>query len=90
MLPALPVFSFVEEKAKLSKMDMLKTFNCGAGFAICVSDDEQAAKTLAIAKKLDYKAVQAGVILPSSAGRQLIVEPLDLKLTDEQFLLQKN
>ena len=80
----------VGQKGKLSKIDMLKTFKCGAGFAIFVPDDEQAAKTLAIAAKLGYEAVQAGVILPSSAGRQLIVEPLSIKLTDEQFLLQKS
>jgi phosphoribosylformylglycinamidine cyclo-ligase len=90
MLPALPVFTFVEEKANLNKMEMLQTFNCGAGFAIYVSDNQQADNTIAIAEKLGYKALQAGVILPSSSGRRLIIDPLGLELTDEQFLLAKN
>ncbi len=90
MLPALPIFSFVEEKAKLSKTDMLKMFNCGAGFAIFVPDDRQAIETVNIAQALGYKALQAGVVLPASSGRQLIVEPLDIQITGEEFLLQKS
>ena len=89
MLPELPIFSFVEKWAHLSKVDMLKTFNCGAGFAIFVPNDKQATQTVAIAHKLGYQAVQAGVVLPSDAGRELIIEPLAIKITGEHFLLQK-
>jgi phosphoribosylaminoimidazole (AIR) synthetase len=90
MLPYLPVFAFVEERANLSKMDMLKTFNCGAGFAIFVATDADAVNTIALAESLGYKAIQAGVILPASASREVVVEPLGLKLTDETFLLKKS
>ncbi len=68
---------------------MLKTFNYGSGFAIFLPDSSNAQKTVSIAKQLGYNAIEAGEILPCSSGRQLIVEPLNVELNAEQFLLQK-
>ena len=89
-LPIPPIFSFVEEQTSMSKEEMLKTFNYGAGFAIFLPDEAQAKQTVNIAHQLGYTAVEAGEVLPSQSGRQLIIEPFNVQLNDEQFLLQKS
>ncbi len=88
--PVLPVFSFVEAQTCMSKDELFKTFNCGAGFAIFLSDNKSSKETISIAQKLGYDAVEAGEILPSSSGRKLAIEPFNLEITDENFLLEKS
>lgn len=89
MLPVPPIFSYVEKHTLLSKEEMLKTFNYGAGFAVFLPDEVNAKETVNIAHRLGYQAIEAGEVLSSSSGRQLIIEPFNLKLTDEEFLLKK-
>jgi len=84
------VFSFVQEKASMSKEEMLKTFNYGAGFAIFLADDINAKQTVAIAKKLGYEAIEAGEVIQSTSNRKLVVEPFNVEITDEKFLLKKS
>ncbi len=90
MLPIPPIFSFIEQQTSMTKAEMLKTFNYGAGFAIFLPNGESATQAVNIANHLGYTAIVAGEILPSNSGRKIIVEPLDLEITAEQFLLQKS
>jgi phosphoribosylformylglycinamidine cyclo-ligase len=88
MLAVPNIFQFIEEKANISKEEMLKIFNYGVGCAIFVEDNNAAERTIAIAKSLNIKAVIAGEVLPSNC-REVFVEPLGIKLTDESFTLGK-
>ncbi len=69
---------------------MLRTFNYGAGFAVFLPDKTNSELTVNIARQLGYEAIEAGEVLPSQSGRQLIIEPFNVKLKDEDFLLQKS
>jgi phosphoribosylformylglycinamidine cyclo-ligase len=90
VLPLPAIFPFVQEHALMTKEEMLKTFNCGAGFAIFLPDETNSKKTINIARQLGYEAIDAGEVLTSQTGRQLIVEPFNVELNDEQFLLKKS
>lgn len=59
--PPHPVFKFIQEKSKLSEMEMYATFNMGAGFAIYLPA-EQAKKAQSIIEKHDLKSWKAGVV----------------------------
>lgn len=89
ILPQPEIFSFVQEKAELTPREMLKTFNCGAGFAIFLPDNDQAHQVISIAHQLGYNAINAGTVLASDSGRKLIIEPLNVELNGNDFLLQK-
>lgn len=88
-LPVPPIFSFVEEKAQMSKEEMLKTFNYGVGFAIFLPDDQSAKQTVSIAKQLGYEAIIAGKVEKIDSGRELKIEPFGITISDHQFLLKK-
>ncbi len=88
-LPVPPVFSFVEEKAGMSKEEMLKTFNYGVGFAIFLPDDHAAKQTVSVAKRSGYEAIIAGKVEQTNSGRKLNIEPFGITISDDQFLLEK-
>jgi phosphoribosylformylglycinamidine cyclo-ligase len=89
MLPVPPVFSFIEEKTKTSAAAMIKIFNYGTGLAIYLDSDESASQAVNIAKQHNLNAIVAGEIVKAEK-RQIIVEPLQIKLTDESFALKRD
>jgi len=89
-LPVPAVFSFVEKQTSMSKEEMLKTFNYGAGFAIFLPDQANAEQTVNLAQNLGYEAVEAGEVLSSDSGRKIIIEPFNVEICDKNFLLQKS
>lgn len=88
MLPVPPVFEFVEQQAGMSKRDMLKVFNYGVGLAVFVKSAEDAARVVSVAELNGLKACVAGKVEDAgTTGRAVIVKPLDITLTEEEFSL---
>jgi phosphoribosylformylglycinamidine cyclo-ligase len=89
MLPVLPVFQFIEESTNSSKLDMLKIFNYGVGSAIYVANQDDADKAVEIAAALGFNATVAGKILEADR-REVLIEPLALSLSDNNFALTRD
>jgi len=89
LLPVPAIFHFVEEATGSSKREMLKIFNYGVGCAIFVDGAEAANKTVEIAKSLNLEAIVAGEVLPSKR-REVVIEPLSILLSDDNFALTRD
>ncbi len=88
MLPVPSVFEFIESAAGMSKRDMLKVFNYGVGLAVFVKTLEDAARAVSVAELNGLKACVAGKVEEAgAAGREVVVKPLDITLTEEEFSL---
>jgi phosphoribosylformylglycinamidine cyclo-ligase len=88
-LPVPPVFQFVEQATKSSTLEMVKIFNYGVGLAVYLDSDQGAAQAVAIARQQGLNATVAGEIVKADA-REIVVEPLKLRLTDESFALKRD
>lgn len=75
-VPPVPdIFTFIQEKSKLSNREMYATFNMGAGFAIFVPK-KNVDKIIDISAKHQIKAYKAGVV--KEGKKQVLIEPLQI------------
>ncbi len=88
VLPVPEVFKFVEKASNTSQKEMIKIFNYGLGLAIFVSDEDEAVRVVDIAKKNNLKAIIAGEV-QASDKREVVIEPFDIVLESDQFLLEQ-
>jgi phosphoribosylformylglycinamidine cyclo-ligase len=88
MLPVPEIFKFVEEAAGLLPAEMLKIFNYGAGQAVFLKDKLEAEKTVEIAKSCGLNAVHAGYV-EDSTKREVLIKPLEVGLSSDEFNLKK-
>ncbi len=86
--PVLEVFEFVQRQMGLSHETMLKTFNCGAGFAVFLKSQSDVERSLEIAQGLGIGATLAGRI-EASPRREVAIEPAGVCLDDAAFVLAK-
>ena len=73
--PRPDVFNWLQQAGNVDEREMLRTFNCGVGFILCVAeaDVEQACQRLA---ELGERAFPMGKIVPPDAvaeGQQLLI-----------------
>ena len=87
-LPVPEIFKFVQEQLGITTKEMLEIFNYGAGFAVFCRSQEDAEKVVAIAKEHEYQAAVVGHI-EEAERREVVVEPWDVTLFDEEFALGK-
>lgn len=87
--PVPPIFEFVEKTTKMSKTEMIKIFNYGVGMALYLDSAKSAQEAVTIANSLGLKAIVAGEV-QESERREIIVEPLALRLGDDSFGLGKD
>ena len=87
MLPVPSVFDFVEKEMDMSKKDMISVFNYGVGLAVFVKNAEDGERVVEIAKKCGLKACVAGKVEDGAGKREVVVEPLGVTLSDEEFTL---
>lgn len=87
-LPYLEVFEFVEKQLALSRLEMLKIFNCGVGMAIFVSGSSAANQIVDRAEALGLKACIAGQV-EDAAVREVVIEPLNVTFDGKDFTLSK-
>jgi phosphoribosylformylglycinamidine cyclo-ligase len=88
MLPVPSIFRFVEETTKTTTAEMLKIFNYGVGLAIFVDSKEAADQLVTTSKRHGLNALIAGQVTESDR-REVVVEPLGLRFSDESFTLKK-
>jgi phosphoribosylformylglycinamidine cyclo-ligase len=88
VLPVPEIFEFVQEHSGVSRKEMLKIFNYGVGLVIFVKTDEEAKRVVALAKEKNLDTVVAGEVHASDA-REVVVEPWDITLESDEFLLQQ-
>lgn len=88
LLPLPEVFAFMQQEMKLSAETMLKTFNCGAGFAVFLKSREDAQRAVSLAASLGLKAIIAGGV-EAAAAREVVVEPAGVVLGEQTFVLAK-
>ncbi len=95
-LPVPPIFEFVERETGMSKWDMLKVFNYGVGLAVFVKSAEDALRVVSVAEVNGLKACVAGKVEDAkmrdggrggSGKREVVVKPLDVILSEEEFSL---
>ena len=90
MLPVPEVFSFYAAQKRLAIEDLLSVFNLGAGFMMIARDGNDAHGILRSAEDLGYRALRAGRTEETAGeGREVVVEPLGVRLGDGGFLLRK-
>lgn len=88
-LPPVPeVFRFVQDHFDISPLDMLTTFNYGAGMAIFVRDDKAANQVIRLAEKRGLPACLGGEVL-AGERRRVEVDPLGVCIEGEGFVLEK-
>lgn len=80
-----PVFVFLQEKANLSDTEMYQTFNMGQDYALFVSAKD-APKTVALAKKSGFTAIDAGVV--QKGPKQVIIKQKNIILKGESLDLR--
>ena len=88
ILPFLPIFKFLNEDYGIPTEEMIRIFNCGVGMAFFVRSDEDAALAVVAAKKRGLNAVIAGIV-EESDRREVVIEPLDITLSGDSFLLKR-
>lgn len=89
MLQVTPVFEFVERATGMDRSQMLKIFNLGVGMAVYLDNEEHAQEAVRIAKQHGLKAIVAGEIVEAT-NREIVIEPLGIKLDDKAFGLGKD
>lgn len=86
VLPVPEIFQFIEEQTSTSQKEMIKIFNYGVGLAIFVATEDEAERVVELARKHKLNAIVAGE-LEASDTREVVVEPWDITLESDQFLL---
>ena len=61
------IFDWLQDAGNIEEREMLRTFNCGMGFVLCVPA-EQVEKATAVLKKSGESVVEIGEIVPRSAS----------------------
>jgi phosphoribosylformylglycinamidine cyclo-ligase len=88
ILPVPLVFSFLEQEFSVSPEEMITTFNYGAGFAIYTHTEDEARRVVTLAESKGLAAIVAGYT-EASSERVLEVEPLNVTLSGNDFLLKR-
>jgi phosphoribosylformylglycinamidine cyclo-ligase len=92
-LPLLPVFELAQSGAGISDAELYKIFNCGAGLAIFVRSESEAHRVVEIAAAHKLHAQVSGRVenAPERTphSRSVVIEPLGVTLSGEEFLLSK-
>lgn len=88
VLPVPEIFKFVESTSNTSQKEMVKIFNYGLGLAVFVSDEADANQVIEIAKQNNLKAIIGGEVQESDK-REVVIEPFDIVLESDQFLLEQ-
>lgn len=88
VLPVPEIFKFVEKASGTSQKEMIKIFNYGLGLAIYMKDNDEAEEVIKIAKKNHLKALIGGEIQKSDK-REVIIEPFNITLESDKFLLEQ-
>lgn len=88
MLPIPEVFQFVQEASNSTPEQMISIFNYGVGLAMFTKDEVSANKIVDIAGGLKLQAKVVGQV-ESCSTREVVVEPLDVKLSSSGFALKK-
>jgi phosphoribosylformylglycinamidine cyclo-ligase len=77
-----PIFDFLQKHSGNDDQEMYGNFNMGAGFAIFVNSKD-ADDTIRIAKKNNFKAINAGTV--EKGVRQVIINPLNIVFKGESL-----
>lgn len=89
-LPIKEVFTFFEQKNKITRTETAKIFNCGSGFAVFLKDLSSAERMVSISKEHGVNASIAGTVRDSNEGRSVSIPSWGVELNDREFLLKKN
>jgi phosphoribosylformylglycinamidine cyclo-ligase len=84
----LEVFQFIEQHAGVTRQRMHEIFNCGAGYAVFLETEQDAARALEICSAMNYEAVIAGAV-EQAETRRVVIEPYEFSLEDSGFQLKK-
>ena len=87
-LPLLPVFELARDGGKIPLAELYKIFNCGAGLAVFLDSESDAAKVVERSAAMGLKAVIAGKV-EEAATRSVVIEPHQITLRGDEFLLAK-
>jgi len=85
--PALPVFGFIAQHAKLDDREMYGTFNMGVGFAAYVSE-QNADKTIAAALACGHVAWRAGSVRREGKRKAVDIRPLGITYEADSLQLR--
>jgi len=66
------VFDWLQQNGNVEDFEMLRTFNCGIGMAVCVSADD-ADKAIAVLTEQGEKVVKIGEIVPASGDHSQVI-----------------
>jgi phosphoribosylformylglycinamidine cyclo-ligase len=75
ILESQPVFTFIQEQAKLTEYDMYETYNMGMDYALFLPE-KQVKKAQAVIKKAGFNSIHAGYI--TKGERKVIIQPKSL------------
>ncbi len=76
VLPAHPVFGFIQEHGNLSNSEMCGSYNLGQGFGVIVAKEKSAA-SLRVIRRF-FPAIDAGEVVPAKSGKWMHIEPYDV------------
>jgi phosphoribosylformylglycinamidine cyclo-ligase len=79
------VFKFIQKEAKLSDLEMYRTFNMGQDFAIFVPEKD-ADRTLKIIAKQGHLAIDAGVV--EKGQKQVVITPKNITFNENSMNLR--
>lgn len=82
------IFTFVENYSAKSPSEMLSIFNYGAGMAVYLANENDALKTVEVAKSLGLNAIHSGYV-EQAQSREVLVKPLNVCLRSEDFALSR-
>jgi len=82
----LPIFDFIKAHGPVEEVEMYKTFNMGAGFALYVSKGESE-KVTTIAEAHGLRAFKAGFIR-NADKRRVIIEPRGIEFEGESLVIR--
>lgn len=88
VLPVPEIFKFVEKASNTPQKEMIKIFNYGLGLAIYMENEDQAKQVIKIAKKNNLNAIIGGEVQKSDK-REVVIEPFDITLGSDKFLLEQ-
>jgi phosphoribosylformylglycinamidine cyclo-ligase len=88
LLPIPEIFTFVQDALGVDALQMLEIFNYGAGMALFTRTLVEAEQVVHIASNRGMRALLAGRV-EAASRREVVVEPLGVTLSSDQFTLQK-
>jgi phosphoribosylformylglycinamidine cyclo-ligase len=86
--PISPVFEFAKEQLGISYDKLFTIFNCGSGMAVFVPDDASAKRVVQVCESHGLNAKLAGIV-EDAPEREVVIEPLSVKLSGASFALGK-